>query len=223
MPNAPIGTPIFLRRAPSSDWRMRRLFFAMSLLLTDRAGPGGISHPTAATARWRCCGRCLHRLHQFGQPMAVACTAFINLRELTDQGISMERTSPTRLRMSWALACWRFAAAIPMATTSTGCVSTGAQKHSPASLSLAVSGLLGPEEDELFRTSHGRERRIWEKETGGAVAACDRARLRAMRRRVRRPVGTAAAQPMRHSPIFSRSRNRAPPLLPYSRHKGFFL
>jgi hypothetical protein len=61
--------------------------------------------------------------------MAVACTAFINLRELTDQGISMERTSPTRLRMTCALACWRFAAAIPMATTSTGCVSTGALKH----------------------------------------------------------------------------------------------
>jgi DNA-binding transcriptional LysR family regulator len=37
--------------------------------------------------------------------------------------IAIPRTSRTRLRMSCAPACWRLAAAIPMATTSTGCAS----------------------------------------------------------------------------------------------------
>jgi Competence-damaged protein len=67
----------------------------------------------------------------------------------------------------------------------------GALKHSPASVSLAVSGVLGPEEDEdgnpvglvyfccarSGRTSGRRERRIREEEAGAAFAAHDSARF----------------------------------------------
>jgi nicotinamide-nucleotide amidase len=95
-------------------------------------------------------------------------------------------------------------------------LATGALNHSPASLSLAVSGVLGPEEDEggnpvglvyFCRVRSGGQPvvvkgRIREKETGAAFAAHDRARLRSHRillRRIPRLIGTAAARRACHS------------------------